>query len=296
MATHKNAYTLMEDVRRGVNEYSSAYVQATDTTGVYTNAHLLNAINRAQRFVYAILMKYIPDEFLTSTTLTGTNSVYTLPWDFGALREFKDENGRKVYKSSISGLPVDNAVGSRRLYYRKGNTLVLNRSGITETYTLWYYTKPRDIHFAKGGASCGANAFHLDSTDAKLIDDYYNGMTIENITAPAVESITDYVASTKVATVASTPSQNDWYGLVPEMPEIFHHLIGPRAIMIAKAEHPVSPKQPSESEMTQWRLEVTDALTAFGHDYDIPPEDIWLGFGSGTGAGVTIPEQGYTIF
>lgn len=296
MATYLNAYTLIGDMRNGVNEYSSAYVEATDTTGIYSNDHLLRCLNRAQRFMYAILMNYIPGEFLTSASLTGVDSVYTLPWDFGSLREFKDENGYKVHKSSISALPTGNAIGSDRHYYRTGNTIVLNRSGVTSTYTLWYYTKPRDIHFSQGGSSCAALALHMDTTDAKTIDDYYNGMIVENITQDLTESITDYTGSTNIAVVASTPADDDWYGLVPEVPEIFHHLIAPRAIMIAKAESPVSPSPPSKDEMSMWRSEVRDALISFGCDRDITPEDIWLGFGTGSGVGDTIPGQGYTIY
>ena len=296
MSTYLNAYTLIEDIRRGVNEFSDAYVQGTDTTGIYSNAHLTRCLNRSQRYMYAIQMNYIPGEFLTSTSLTGVNSVYTLPWDFGSLREFKDENGRKVFKSSISAIPTTGAVGSKRYYYRKGNTLVLNRSGITDTYTLYYFTKPRDLHHSQGGSNCAATALHMDTTDAKTIDDYYNGMTVENRTQDLTEAITDYTGSTKIAVVASTPADDDWYGLVPEIPEIFHHLIAPRAIMIAKAEHPVAPKPPNKDEIEMWRNEVRDALIAFGYDSDITPEDIWLGFGSGAGMGDTIPGQGYTIY
>ena len=122
------------------------------------------------------------------------------------------------------------------------------------------------------------------------------GMTVENIEQDLTESITDYVASTCIATVASTPATDDFYGLVPEIPEIFHHLIAPRAIMIAKAEHPVAPEKPTRAEMDLWRSEVRDALVAFGCDRDVTPEDIWLGFGTGIGIGHNIPGQGYTIY
>lgn len=301
MSTYLNAYTLMEEVRDGVNEYGSGYVQGTDTTGIFRNNHLLNCINRAQRFIYAILMNYIPGEFLESTTLTGVNSVYTLPWNFGTLVEFKDEKGRKVFKSTVRDLPTTDGVGTDSAYYRKGNTLVLNKSGVTETYTLWYFKKPRDLLYGQGGTNCAATALHMSVTspatvNGKYIDDYYNGMTVENITQDLVETITDYVASTKIATVTSTPATDDWYGLVPEVPEIFHHLIAPRAIMIVKAEHPISPVKPSQAEMEQWRNEVRDALIAFGSDSDITPEDIWCDFGSGPSIGHNVPGQGYTIY
>ena len=123
----------------------------------------------------------------------------------------------------------------------------------------------------------------MDTADAKYIDDYYNGMIVENITQAITDTITDYVASTKIATVTSTPANDDWYGLVPEIPEIFHHLIAPRAIMIAKAEHPVSPEKPTRAEMELWKSAVQEALVAFGGDSDITPEDIWCDFDTGHG-------------
>lgn len=296
MSTYDNAYTMMEGIRYGINEMSDAYVQGTDTTGIYQNSHLLRCLNRAQRYMYAILMNYIPGEFLTSTSLTGVDSVYTLPWDFGSLREFKDADGYKVFRSQVSDLPHDSAEGYKRMYYRKGNTLVLNRSGVTDTYTLWYFKKPRDLHYAQAGSSSAATALHMDTTDAKYIDDYYNNMLVENTTQGIYDTITDYVASTKIATVTSTPADNDWYGLIPEIPEIFHQLIVPRAIMIAKAEHPVSPEKPTRTEIDLWRGDIHEALLAFGYDGDITPEDIWCGFDSGIGLGETIPGQGYTIY
>jgi hypothetical protein len=295
VATYKNAYTLLEEVRDGLNEYSTAYVQGTDTTGIFRNAHLLNCIDRAQSLLHALLVKHVPNNFLTSAEITGVDSVYDLPWNFGTVREFKDENGYKVYRSGIDALPVNSGVGSDRFYYRSGQTFVLNKSGVTETYTLWYYTKPREIHLGQGGANCAATVFHLGS-DAKNIDDYYNGMTIENITQGTVETISDYTGSTALATVTGTPVTDDWYGIVSEIPEAFHHLIAPRAIMIAKAEHPVSPKAPTTAEASMWKDEVSEALTSYGIGHDVTPEDIWCDFGVGSGVGVSIPGHGSTIW
>lgn len=295
MATYKNAYTLLEEIRDGVNEYSTDYVQGTDTTGIYRNTHLMNCIDRSQRLLHAILMKYIPEEFLTREEITGVDSVYSLPWDFGTVREFKDEDGYKVFRSGVNALPVNDGVGSKRYYYRSGQTFVLNKSGVTETYTLWYYTKPREIHLGQGGANCAATVFHLGS-DAKNIDDYYNGMTIENIDQGTVETISDYTGSTALATVTSTPEEDDWYGIVSEIPEAFHHLIAPRAIMIAKSEHPVSPKAPTTAEADMWRDEVIEALSSYGIGHDVTPEDIWCDFGGGYGTGISVPGQGYTIW
>ena len=63
MATYLNGYTLLEKVRILLNEYSTAYVQATDTTGKYLNSQIMDGINNAQRFIYNFLLRRIPYEF-----------------------------------------------------------------------------------------------------------------------------------------------------------------------------------------------------------------------------------------
>ncbi|MCK4826050.1 hypothetical protein KA005_60440, partial [bacterium] len=90
MSTYKNAYRLVADVRRGINEYSTAYMQATDTSCTHSNELIIDEINKAQQFIYALLIKRIPGEFLTSVSLTGVASVFTLPTDYGKLCVFKD--------------------------------------------------------------------------------------------------------------------------------------------------------------------------------------------------------------
>jgi hypothetical protein len=97
MASYLNGYTLLEKVRIQLNEYSTAYVQGTDTTGAYRNDQIMDGINAAQRFLYSFLLKRIPYEFKEEISLTGVNSVYTLPADFGVLRYFKDPNGNQIY-------------------------------------------------------------------------------------------------------------------------------------------------------------------------------------------------------
>ena len=294
--TYKNAYEIMEDVRYGLNEYSSDYVESVDTSGMFANAFLQQQINDAQRKIYSRLLQLIPGEFLESVSLTGVNSVYTLPWNYGAVVEFKDNQGLKVFPSSISILPRSGSTGSDRYYYKDGQTFVLNKSGVTDIYTLWFRTKPRDLHFGKATSGSGALVLEL-STDGKALDDYYNGMTVENRTQTLVETITDYVGSTRKATVASTPVTADWYGLVSELPEPFHHLIAPRAVLLAKSRHPDSKTQPSPSEIQLWVDDFEETLMAFaGSQEDVSSEDIFNDYDSGGGSpGVLVPGQGYNF-
>ncbi|KKL80488.1 hypothetical protein LCGC14_2004270, partial [marine sediment metagenome] len=210
--------------------------------------------------------------------------------------EFKDDQGYQVYPSTIHGLPTSGQTGYDRLYYKKGQTFVLNKSGVTDTYTLWYRTKPRDLHY--GQATSGSGALVLEmSIDGKALNDYYNGMTVENRDQTLVEVITDYIGSTRKATVASTPVTDDWYGLVSELPEPFHHLIAPRAAMLAKDRHPDSKEKSTPGEKSIWVEDFVEALLAFGGSQnDVTSEDIFTDFGpGGAGFGVNIPGQGYNI-
>lgn len=271
MSTYLNAYEILSDVRREINEYSTAYTQATDTSGAYSNEYLLRKINTAQSFIYSLLLSKKPEIFLTSTDITGVSSVYTLPWNFGRLLIFKDENGRKVYPIDIDKLKLSGSTGNQRLYYRKGNNLVLDRDSITETYTLWHYTKCREIITGK------ASAENTLATSAKAIADYYNGMILEDITGAQYDEITDYTAA-RVITSDITLADESYYGFVSELPEPFHFLIADRAVMDLKAKSPISLEKPlAKAEYDLFYEEFRETYRAYaGSAEDISQEEIWL--------------------
>jgi hypothetical protein len=297
MATYEgNCYEILEQVRYGINEHSTAYVQGTDTSGTYQNPFIIKQINDAQLLIYNILLRSIPDHFLQSSTITGVSSVFTLPWDFGTLVQFRDPDGYPVAISESKSLPVNASLSgsSDRIAYRKGNTLVLFKSGVNETYTLWYRTKPRLIHAGKASAGA-ATSITLNATYAKRLADYYNGMKIENVTDTSIDTITDYTAAL-VATISGTGEANDYYGIVSELPEAFHHLIASRATMLCRDRHPVSEEKTSKTEFLEWQEELRDALIAFGKQHETSPEDIWIDYGYDGLYGVNIPGQGYLIY
>ena len=100
MATYLNAYSLLEKLwiqLVGYNSNITAFVQGTDTTGSYSNPQIMDGINAAQRFLYSTLFTRIPYEFEEDVEITGVNSVYTLPADFGQLRFFKDSDGLQIF-------------------------------------------------------------------------------------------------------------------------------------------------------------------------------------------------------
>lgn len=284
MATYLNGYTLLEKLwiqLVGYNSNISSYLNGTDTTGPYSNSQVLDGINAAQQFLYNSLLTRIPYEFEEEVALTGVSSVYTLPADFGKLRLFRDSDGNQIHPISTNQRRKTSGSGNSNLYYRKGNTLVIDKSGVTEVCTLYYYRKCRDIH--QGKATDGAATSITLATTAKKIDDYYNGLTLENITQDWVDTIDDY-ATTRVATISETAAADDYYGTVSDIPEPFHFLMIPRAVFEITGNYPVAKSKVSVSGVELFNQQFIGALRAYaGSALDTYPENVWCAYGAGGG-------------
>ena len=263
MGTYLNCYDLVKKVRYLLDEHSDQKTKGRDVTGRYANDQIVDGINTAQRFLYALLLKRYPQHFFETASLTGVDSVFTLPWDFGQLLLFKDDNGRRVFPIAERGRSLTASSGYDRAYTQRGNTLVLDRSGVTDTYTLFYYRKPRDLD--QGKASAGAATSITLATSAKMLADYYNGMTIENITQGWVDTIDDYTAA-RVATISETAAANDYYGIVSDLPEVFHFLLIPRAYMSITGFFPGAREKPSKSGSIIFNDDLRSALSAFSNN------------------------------
>jgi hypothetical protein len=268
MGTYENCYEILADVRRALNEYSTAKVQGTDTTGAYKNETIIKKINATIREMFAIISRRSPGLFLEQADVTGVDSVFALPWDFGTLVVFKNEYGHKVYSIEQDERRLVNSAGNERGYYRKGQSLVLDKPGITKTFKIIYRKKPRNIHTGK--ASAGSASSITLSTTAPKIADYLKGMLIENVDKDWVDTISDYTAA-RVATVTQTSEADDYYGLVPEIPEWSHDLIAPRAAYLVSQESPVGQKRVSGNEYNDWLSQFRQRLI----DYTDPGDTDW---------------------
>jgi hypothetical protein len=275
--TYLNAYEILKQVRLGLDEYSEDLAQGVETDSAYSNEYLMQKINDAQRYIYHILFRRDPDRFLTSETASFSGSVYTLPWNYGKIHELRDENGIRVAHIKARQSKVVNQAGNDGLYYHKGNTLVLDKTGVTKDYTIWFYTKPRDIDQGRITAS-GSLSITLD-TSAKKIADYYNGMTIENISSDWIDTIDDYTAA-RVATISETSLNiDDVYGIVPEVAEPFHFLIPMKSIIDIQMSHPLSMKNTSGNEMQNFNNQLIEVMSTFGYDTeDIHYSDMFNDF------------------
>lgn len=265
-----NCYELVAEVRRAVREYSTAKLQATDTSGAFLNEQIIKAINDAQKFLFDILFTRMPFLFLTDADLVGSASVYTLPSDFFKLRRFETADKVKIKLVTVDDQRLSDSGGSKFIYYRKGNTLVVDYQNLGDTCKIYYYKRPRMITMGKAQTG-GALSITL-ATEARKEADYYNNMIIEDITADFAVTISDYSAA-RVATIAQTAGTADYYGIVSELPEEFHHLIGQRAALRMRVT-PQSTIPPTAAEIGFFKEDLIESLRSYAGTVDEGDQDI----------------------
>ena len=276
MATYDNCYNIIAEVRRDVDEYSEALVQGADTEA-WDNEYITQKINLAQIYLYNLIFKRMKHHFRVKVDLTGVDSVFTLPANFGAIEWFKNDNGYQVYPMEPKDISPSGT--SKRHYYRKGNTLILDKSGCTDTYTLFYRWKPRKIFSGKSTAGA-ATSITFPTTASKVID-FYNDMLIENITQDWVDTISDYTTG-RVATITETAAKDDYFGIVSELPEPFHHLIAPRASMLLRSSSPLAQNPVSNQENQLFNEDLLETLMAYaGSGEDVDMMEVFTDFDTG---------------
>ena len=279
MATYRNSYEMLMDVREALLEYSEDITQGVEEGGAFSNHYIMRKINESVKDLYHILIPRIPEQFLVSTTATFSGSSYTLPWNYGKIYELRDENGLKVDHIKVKDSKYVSETGTDSYYYQLGSALKLDKTGVNKDYTIRYFKRPRDIHAGRITAS-GSLTITLDADNgAKKIADYYNGMVIENISSDWTDTISDYTAA-RVATITQTSLNiDDDYGLVPEIPEPFHFLIPLRATLNIRMEHPVALTNVSPLEWANYNELLMHTIEAFGdNDEDVPFSEIFDDF------------------
>jgi hypothetical protein len=275
MPRYDNCYTILEEVRQGLNEYSTEYMQASDTSGAFNNADIVKKINASQKFIWNLLFTRFPDLFFASTSLTGSSGVYTLPADLFMIHMFTNSEGLQLGKIPLRLKRSSNQTGSDFNYYRSGNTIVRDGGG-SSAITLHYFKKMRDM--TQGMTSAGGAASATLATTAYGEADYYNSIKIENITDNKTDTITAYTAA-RVATVTETWAESKYYGTVSELPEPFHHLISLKALISMKSSI-VSPEKPNKAELISFQENLVETLRAFTGTYasDVSMDELFYDF------------------
>jgi hypothetical protein len=253
-----NGYEILSQVRYGINEFSTALVNGTDTTGAFQNQELMRHVNNAQYFLWSILFGQFPEYFLKSASITFTASVATLPSDCFKIKEIRDSGGHPISPFDLRSRHIDGS-GSAYGYYRYGNTLRIDADDITDTGTLWYYSRCRELD--TGLTSAGGAASATLATTAKAILSYYVGMNIENVTDSTVDTITVYSAA-RVCTVTNTWAASKYYGIVSDLPEIMQPLISEYAVLQLK-KHPKSPIKVVPADVTLFNEMLRESLRSF---------------------------------
>jgi hypothetical protein len=215
-----NAYRIFEDLRDNVVEASAAH---------WDDAEILRKMNKSQRKAATLVLSSPGDWLLKSDDITVSDSLLTLPDDCAKPVYMEDENGIEI--------PVTNSIRERRLTrvnesslegggvsaYLGGNSIAINQESYSGTVTLWYQQRVPDLHYGSAGTGSGASALVLDSdNEPSMIDDYYNGVYVEIMTASGADIrslVSDYDFATFKMTITGTPTAaNDTYGTITVLP------------------------------------------------------------------------------
>lgn len=272
-----NCYEILTNIRYAINEHSTGLVQGTDVTGSFQNSYLISQINKAQRLIHGILFSQMPELFLTSADLVFASSVASLPWDCGKVSLIQNADGFPLTKINQKQSHVASYTGDRYAYYRYGNTIRVDQDGISETGKLWYYKRCRELTMGMSSAG-GALSLTLATTAANIAD-YYNNMTIEDITDDWADTISDYSSSRVCTLAAQTGAASKYYGLVSDLPEEFHGLIEERAIIQVK-QHPKAPFKITKEDISIFTDNLSTVMSSFAgtNTGDVNFDDVFNDF------------------
>lgn len=232
-----NTYEMLQELRANIGESVASHWGAKE---------LLKKLSAHHRRVAAMLMLKQGDWLLTSTSLTASSGVLTLPVDCA----------KPVYMEGSSGdeIPLNGTVRERRwtrplvsgmadgmldAYFLDG-AIEVNDGSFGGTVTLWYQKRVWDLIAGTADTASTTNAIVIAVADGpRATNDYYIGAVLEAVGGTGIgtsAAITDYVASTRVLTVAGSFGTDTIYGTVPQVPEEGHDLIVLGATLQAMAK------------------------------------------------------------
>jgi hypothetical protein len=222
-----NAYWMLKMLRENVAESTAAH---------WTDAELIRKLNLAHRRVANIVLLAPGDWLVKSANITPSASLITLPSDCAKPVYLEEtSSGREIQirgtvRERRATRPSETTLwgGFVEAYLLKGY-LEVNQESYTEQVTLWYQERVIDLHAGTADAG-GATSLSFETTNEhSVLDDYYNGATIEVVSGTGISvqtTISDYTGSTGAATTAAgTFSTDSVYGTVSVLPEECHYLV-----------------------------------------------------------------------
>lgn len=235
---------LIERVRAMVNEDITAGTTADSTMGLF--------IDDAQNKIADIILDERPDilSYYFDLTATGALSYFipdSIPFDYETILHIED------YTDSDSPTRTSATQWFDRMEYIedfinptydvwsvRDQYLEFPDKPTNKTFRVWYTRRPVGLFY--GTVAAGASTtvtFPASPTvgEVRNVNDYYNGMKVY-ISSGDVRTISDYVGSTRVATVSSafgtTPTTSHTVSLLSPLPERYHSLIADVAARLIK--------------------------------------------------------------
>jgi len=246
-----NSFYMFLDIRENLGE-------AFDTESHWKDADILRKMNSSQRRIAGIMSLAGGDWWVTSTTLTPSDSKITLPSN--CVKPVYLEETTNTTPIRLQGVTVRERMVGRTIgstlggggcleAYLEDLYLVVNQDSYSNGVTLWYEKRVPDL--ALGIIATGAaSALTMDSgQNPSFVDDYYNGVTVETMGTTNYEvkirsTVSDYTAATSIMTVTGTPTAADLYGTISLLPEEAERLLVLDATLMlaAKASSSLDPK------------------------------------------------------
>lgn len=225
-----NAFEMVQQIRTKMDETGI-------TSGKWSDTEIIREMNLSKTY-FVNLINTINEKIngrTASVTYVSGTELYDLPKDLDSVKRVEVTST----KQKVSSINVDekeqyrgenNILLPSPVYYLWGNQIgLVNISG---NVTIYYLRRVPDVHYGTVSA-IAATTLTFDATPnssssvdytVKQIDDYYIGAYVNVYSGTGVgqtRSITDYVGSTKVATVATwdtNPDTSSLYALMYNLP------------------------------------------------------------------------------
>lgn len=243
--------------QRMLKQIRSETNQSEDESSYSPDVEMMT-LDDAQDIVFDKIADIRPEILSTyyDLTLDGSQRYFipdSIPFDYEQILQVEDitDSDNPYDTTSTDWFTRMNYMGSGGLEQRiawsvLGNYLEVPRKNDTGTLRVWYTRRPVGLFYGTVAAGAASTVTFPASPTAGEVsneDDYYNGMKIY-INGPGaatgfdVRTISDYVGSTRVATVSSaftdTPTTADTIELLSPMPERLHKLIVKVAVRLHK--------------------------------------------------------------
>lgn len=257
-----NTYDMLQEVKSRLN------IDEDSENPHWSNIEILRKIRLAHKRAWMKLSMKRGAWLGTSSNVTAAAGVITLPDDCGKIFRVEETSTKEQillkqiqfsrdYFPRISDGFLENSLEG----YLWGNTIQMIQADYAEQVTIFYDIKYVDPICGTADSGSGANTLVFKAADRPSVsDDDYNGVYIEIVSGTGigtVAAISDYVGSTRTATISGTFGSNSIYGSLLQIPQEAEEAI------ILEAAKNAAAKPGSHLKDEYYRLLRTDATEAW---------------------------------